>query len=141
MKKRARPLTTAEIAAVEDKAIDFSDIPELDADFWREAEPVEPDRTEQATLRIERSVPNHFRAPGKGYQTRINRVLESHVRVQGGSGGRPGGRSGSGGNRRRALLHCRFTAMTLRNAAYVRALDRTGLVRTFAAGTLIPVSG
>ena len=86
MTRRKSPLTTAEIAAVEDGAIDFSDIPELDADFWREAEPVEPDRTEQVTLRIKRSVLNHFRAPGKGYQTRINRVLESYVRARGGSG-------------------------------------------------------
>ena len=86
MKKHAKPLTTAEIAAVEDKAIDFGDIPELDADFWREAQPVEPDRTEQVTLRIKRSVLNRFRAPGKGYRTRIKRVLESYVRAQGGSG-------------------------------------------------------
>ena len=61
-----KPLTTAEIAAVGDSAIDFSDVPELDADFWREAEPVEPDRTEQVTLRIKRSVLNHFRAAGQG---------------------------------------------------------------------------
>ncbi len=86
MTEQAKPLTTAEIAIVEDSAIDFSDIPELDAGFWREAEPVEPDRTEQVTLRIKRSVLNHFRAPGKGYQTRINRVLESYVRAQDRSG-------------------------------------------------------
>lgn len=82
----AKPLTPAETPAVEDTAIDFSDTPELDADFWREAEPVEPDRTEQITLRVKRPVLNHFRAPGRGYQTRINRVLESYVRAQGKSG-------------------------------------------------------
>ena len=86
MARYARPLTPAEIAAVEDAEIDFSDIPELDADFWREAELFEPDRTEQVTLRIKRSVLSHFRAPGKGYQTRINRVLESYVRAQKGAG-------------------------------------------------------
>ena len=81
-----RTLNPAEIAAVDDAAIDFADIPELDAEFWREAELVEPDRTEQITLRVKRSVLDHFRAPGKGYQTRINRVLESYVRTQRGSG-------------------------------------------------------
>ena len=86
MTGQAKPLTTAEIADVEDGVINFSDIPDLDADFWREAKPVEPDCTEQVTLRIKRSVLNHFRAPGKGYQTRINRVLESYVKAQGGSG-------------------------------------------------------
>lgn len=77
-----RPLTPAEIAAVKDARIDFSDVPELDDAFWRQANLVEPDRTEQITLRVKRSVLAHFRAPGKGYQTRINRVLESYVKAQ-----------------------------------------------------------
>ena len=75
-----RPLTVEQIAAVKDRDIDFSDIPELDDDFWRNAVLVEPDRTEQVTLRVKRSVLAYFKAQGKGYQTRINRVLESHVR-------------------------------------------------------------
>ena len=75
-------LEPTEIAGVEDTAIDFGDIAELDDAFWREAELVEPDRTEQITLRVKRSVLDHFRAPGRGYQTRINRVLESYVRAQ-----------------------------------------------------------
>ena len=33
-------------------------------------------------MRIERSVLDYFRAPGKEYQTRIDRVLESYVRAQ-----------------------------------------------------------
>ena len=77
-----KALAQAEISAVEDAAISFDDIPELDETFWREAELVEPDRTEQITLRVKRSVLDHFRRPGKGYQTRINRVLESYVRAR-----------------------------------------------------------
>ena len=80
-----KALAPAEIAAVEDAAISFDDIPELDETFWREAELVDRDRTEQITLRVKRSVLDHFRAPGKGYQTRINRVLESYVRARGGA--------------------------------------------------------
>jgi len=68
--------------ATKDEDIDFSDIPELDETFWREAKLVKPDLTEQVTMRIKRSVLDYFRAPGKGYQTRINRVLESYVRAQ-----------------------------------------------------------
>ena len=34
-----------EIVAVEDAAIDFDDIPELDEGFWREAELVGPGRS------------------------------------------------------------------------------------------------
>ena len=79
---RKRALSPAEIAATPDSEIDFTDIPELDEMFWREAELIEPDRTEQITLRVKRSVLDHFRAPGRGYQTRINQVLESYVRTR-----------------------------------------------------------
>ena len=81
MRRYDKPLTARQIAAVKDEEIDFSDIPELDASFWKGAELVRPDRTEQITLRVKRSVLDHFKASGKGYQTRINRVLESYVRA------------------------------------------------------------
>ena len=82
MKRYDRPLTPDEIDAVEDENIDFSDIPELDEQFWSRAELVEPDRTEQVTIRVKRSVLDYFKAPGKGYQTRMNQVLESYVRAR-----------------------------------------------------------
>ena len=74
------PLAPEQVATVKDEDIDFSDIPELDEDFWKLAELVEPDRTDQITIRVKRSVLAYFKAPGKGYQTRMNRVLESYVR-------------------------------------------------------------
>lgn len=55
MRKHDKPLTPRQIAAARDQDIDFSDIPELDDDFWRNAELVEPDRTEQVTLSVKRS--------------------------------------------------------------------------------------
>lgn len=80
MSKYRKALTPKEIAALDDKDIDFSDIPELDREFWKNAELVEPDNTQQVTLRIKRTVLEFFRAGGKGYQTRINQVLESYVK-------------------------------------------------------------
>ncbi len=72
-----------EIEAIRDKDIDYSGIPETDEAFWQKAEWIEPDRTEHVTLRIKKSVLDHFKAGGKkGYQTRINAVLESYVRAQ-----------------------------------------------------------
>ena len=79
MSKYDKPLTLDQIAAIQDEDIDFSDIPELDDGFWRDANLVEPDRTEQITLRVKGSVLAYFKASGKGYQTRINQVLESYV--------------------------------------------------------------
>ena len=77
-----KPLTPAQIADTGDESIDFSDIPELDDAFWQRAELVEPDLTEEITLRVKRSVLAHFKSPGQGYETRINRVLESYVRAR-----------------------------------------------------------
>lgn len=58
-----RPLSPEQIAAVKDEKIDFSDIPELDEEFWERAELVEPDRTDQITMRVKRSVLAYFKAP------------------------------------------------------------------------------
>ena len=79
MTRYNKPLTLDQIAAIQDKDIDLSDIPELDGDFWQEAEVKFPDLTEQVTLRVKGSVLAHFKASGKGYQTRINQVLEGYV--------------------------------------------------------------
>lgn len=82
MARYSKPLTPKQIAEVQDEDIDLSDIPELDESFWREAKLVEPDLTEQITLRVKCSVLDYFKSTGQDYQTRINRVLESYVRAQ-----------------------------------------------------------
>ena len=66
MNEYDRALTPKEIAATKDESIDFSDIAELDEAFWQEAKLVEPDRTEQITLRVKRSVLAYFKESGKG---------------------------------------------------------------------------
>jgi uncharacterized protein (DUF4415 family) len=75
-----KPMTAAELAAEPDEAIDFNDIPELDDAFWKKATLVDPDRTQLVTLRVKKSVLDAFKAQGKGYQTRMNAVLESYSR-------------------------------------------------------------
>jgi uncharacterized protein (DUF4415 family) len=85
MRRSNKPLEPEQILSVQDKDIDFGEIPELDEAFWRDAELVEPDTTEQITMRVKRSVLDYFKASGRGYQTRMNRVLESYVRAHRGS--------------------------------------------------------
>jgi uncharacterized protein (DUF4415 family) len=81
MKKRYdKPMTAAEIAAIKDSEIDYSDIPELGDEFWKNARLVQPDRTQSVTLRVKQSVLDAYKAQGKGYQTRMNAVLESYAR-------------------------------------------------------------
>ncbi len=72
-----------DIEAIKDKDIDYSDIPETNAKFWANAELTKPDTTQHVTLRVKKSVLDHFKAQGKkGYQTRINTVLETYVSAQ-----------------------------------------------------------
>lgn len=75
-----RALTIDELKQVKDEDIDFSDIPELDEEFWKNATVVHPDGTTPVTLRVKTSVLEAFKAGGKGYQTRMNTVLEAYVR-------------------------------------------------------------
>jgi uncharacterized protein (DUF4415 family) len=73
--RRAR---LAEIAAMPDDEIDFSDIPELTEKFWQNAVPnpfYKPVK-KQITLRIDADILVWLRRQGKdGYQSRLNAVL------------------------------------------------------------------
>ena len=79
-KRYTKELGTDELATIPDDEIDTSDIAHLDEDFWQRATLVEPDTTQQITLRIKKSVLDAYKATGKGYQTKMNAVLETYVR-------------------------------------------------------------
>jgi uncharacterized protein (DUF4415 family) len=84
MKKYTRPLTIEELEKLGDEDIDFSDIPELDKRFWKNAQIVTPeDRAkEQITLRLDPDMLEWFRAKGRGYQTQMNAVLRHYYESQ-----------------------------------------------------------
>jgi uncharacterized protein (DUF4415 family) len=82
MKKYTEPLTADDAAKLPDGEIDYSDIPELDEEFWQNAELVLPPSKERITLRLDREVLAYFRRSGSGYQTRINAVLRAYVQIQ-----------------------------------------------------------
>ena len=62
---------------IKDKNIDYSDIPELDENFWVNAVIEYPEKKKPVTLRLDADVLDWFKSLGKGYQTRINSVLRS----------------------------------------------------------------
>lgn len=80
-KKYEKELSLEELAALPDEKIDYSDIPELDERFWANAKLVEPEGTQQITLRVKKSVVEAYKSTGKGYRTRMNAVLESYART------------------------------------------------------------
>ena len=66
------------MAAMKDEDIDTSDIPELDEDFFRQAEIRLPPK-QPVTIRLDADVLEWFKANGQGYQTRINKLLRSYM--------------------------------------------------------------
>ncbi len=66
------------LAEMEDKDIDTSDIPELSDAFFKEAEVKVPPK-QPVTLRLDADVLMWFKAQGRGYQTRINKLLRRYM--------------------------------------------------------------
>jgi uncharacterized protein (DUF4415 family) len=63
---------------MKDSEIDYSDIPPLPPEFFKEAV-FWPGRKQQITLRLDPDILAFFRKTGKGYQTTINAVLRKYV--------------------------------------------------------------
>jgi uncharacterized protein (DUF4415 family) len=78
-KRYDRPLTSAELANLKDEEIDFSEIPELDENFWRNAVVVHP-LTKSVTLDVKDFVVDAFAAEGGDVERRMSHVLEYYVR-------------------------------------------------------------
>ncbi|MFJ4396445.1 BrnA antitoxin family protein [Pseudomonas sp. NPDC089396] len=71
----------ARLAQQDDKDIDTSDVPELDDDFFRQAELRVPAK-QTVTIRLDADVLAWFKAQGAGYQTRINQLLRQYMQAQ-----------------------------------------------------------
>ena len=66
------------IDRMRDEDIDFSDIAELDAEFFATARVVVSPGKKQVTVRLDRDVLAWLKAQGRGYQTRINAILRAY---------------------------------------------------------------
>lgn len=75
---RVDALGEAELAAA---ARADADAQPTDAEFWRSATLVMPERKLAVSLRLDRDVVAWFKAQGRGYQSRINAVLRSYMRA------------------------------------------------------------
>ena len=74
------------IDSLSDRDIDYSEIPELDKDFFRSATLVLPEPKTTVTIRLDQRVLEWFKAKGPGYQTRINALLRAYMEAH--KGGR-----------------------------------------------------
>jgi len=69
------------LAAKPDSEIDYSDIPPLTEEFWKNAirNPLYRATKTSTTVRIDSDVLHWLRAQGKGYQSRINAILRREM--------------------------------------------------------------
>ena len=67
------------LAKKPDSDIDYSDIPPLSADFWKNAirNPFYKPKKQVTTVRVDSDVLLWLKGQGKGYQTRINSILRT----------------------------------------------------------------
>jgi uncharacterized protein (DUF4415 family) len=63
------------IDRIRDTEIDYSDIPPLDKTFLKKATAAWPPVKKQLTIRLDADVLDWLKGHGRGYQTRINRIL------------------------------------------------------------------
>ncbi|MGD1073486.1 MAG: BrnA antitoxin family protein [Bryobacteraceae bacterium] len=75
--KKPSQLTPAEARRLDATPIDYSDIPPLGDEFFAKAAEAWPPAKQQLTIRLDADVLNWLRANGRGYQTRINRILRA----------------------------------------------------------------
>jgi uncharacterized protein (DUF4415 family) len=80
--KRSIKSDLARLDRLKDAAIDYSDIPPLGDEFFNEATVAWPRVKQQLTIRLDADVLNWLKANGKGYQTRINRILRAAMESQ-----------------------------------------------------------
>lgn len=89
------PKRLAELEALKDEDIDYSDIPELDEEFFRNARLVMPpdDNKRPISIRVDADVLEWFKAQGAGHLTRMNAVLRAYMLAarREGAGGAGGG--------------------------------------------------
>ncbi len=75
MNKKSIKSDLARIDHMKDADIDYSDIPRLDKSFLKKATMPWPPEKKQLTIRLDADVLDWLKRHGKGYQTRINRIL------------------------------------------------------------------
>ena len=78
MNKKPTQSDLKRLDSMGDESIDYTDIPELDEDFFRKARVVVPPGKKQLTIRLDADVVSWLKDQGRGYQSRINAILRAY---------------------------------------------------------------
>ena len=78
--KYKKPMTLEEMAARPDSEIDYSDIPYMGEEFWKNAKVTPPRTKPNVSLRVSEEVVEFFKADNpKGFTGRMAAVLTAYV--------------------------------------------------------------
>jgi uncharacterized protein (DUF4415 family) len=77
--KRKSSTDWERIDAMSDEAIDTSEVPPLDKEFFKNARLRLPEGKTLITIRLDSDVLKWLKAHGPGYQTRINAILKAYM--------------------------------------------------------------
>ena len=82
MSKKSTKSDWTRIDRMKDSDIDYSDIPPLGDEFFKKATVAWPPAKQQLTIRLDADVLKWLKAHGRGYQTRIKRILRAAMESQ-----------------------------------------------------------
>ena len=70
------PERLKKLQSMKDEDIDYSDIPEID---WTKVTIIRKRKAKAISLKVSEKTLDFFKKQGKGYQTKMNEVLDSYV--------------------------------------------------------------
>ncbi len=70
------------LSKMKDSEIDTSDIPKLDAEFFRTAKIIMPKPKKMVSIRLDEDILSWFKRQGRGYQTKINQILKMYIKAK-----------------------------------------------------------
>ncbi len=82
MSRKSIKSDLARLDRLKDRDIDYSEIPPLDPSFFKKAIEAWPPAKQQVTVRLDVDVLDWLKLHGKGYQTRLNRILRAAMEHQ-----------------------------------------------------------
>ena len=82
MSRKSIKSDVARLDRLKDRDIDYSEIPSLDPSFLKKATEAWPPAKQQVMVRLDVDVLDWLKIHGKGYQTRLNRILRAAMEHQ-----------------------------------------------------------
>ena len=85
MYENSRPTKSnlKQVDALSENDIDYSDIPELTDNFWKNAKIVNAPKKQSLTVRYDSEIIDYLKEHvGKGYQSKMNAILKAYVEYE-----------------------------------------------------------